>query len=103
MKVKIMQRSVYHKYAEIEIDVPNKIYKDYIKENGSNKNGEPYHDLQDYLLDNENDWTDDIDHQINNSEFVFGSGLYDIKGMEDAEADSELRYECKELKIGGHL
>ena len=29
MKVKIMQRSVYHKYAEIEIDVPNKIYKDY--------------------------------------------------------------------------
>ena len=37
MKVKIMQRSVYHKYAEVEIEVPNDIKDkdvlEYLQEN----------------------------------------------------------------------
>ena len=38
MKVKIMQRSVYHKYAEIEVEVPKDV------------------DVQEWLMDNEVNW-----------------------------------------------
>ena len=88
MKVKIMQRSVYHKYTEMEIEIPNNIKAE---------------NIQDYIMSIEEKWVDVLDNLINQTEFVFGSGLYDIEGMEDAEADSEWRYDCKELKIGGHL
>jgi len=88
MVVTIQQRSVYHKFAEIEINIPNYISED---------------EIVDYIHDNEDQWVDKIDHKINESEFVFGTGLYDIEGMEDAESDSEWRYDCKDLKTGGHL
>ena len=39
MKVKIMQRSVYHKYAEVEIEVPNLIDEE--------------SEVHQYLIDNE--------------------------------------------------
>jgi len=102
MKVKIMQRSVYHKYAEKEYEIDKKKYLEYLEENGKNENGEYYHDLQDYILDNEDVWVDDIDHEINKAEFVFGKGM-DSGGWTDKDQDSEWRYECEELKIGGHL
>ena len=91
MKVKIQQRSVYHKFAEIEIEIPDVVAPS------------DECDIQDYLYDNEHLWVDKIDHKINESEFVFGTGLYDIEGMDDAESDSEWRYDCPDLKIGGHL
>ena len=103
MKVKIMQRSVYHKYAEKEYEIDKKKYFEYLEKNGKNENGEYYHDLQDYILDNEDFWVYDMDHEINKAEFVHGTGLYDFNGMEDAESDSEWRYECEQLKEGGHL
>ena len=96
-----MQRSVYHKYAEKEYEIDKKKYLEYLEENGKNENGEYYHDLQDYILDNEDIWVDDMDHEINKAKLVFGTGLYDIEGMEDAEADCEWRYETE--KEGGHL
>ncbi len=37
MKVKIINRSVYHKYAEVEVEVPNDV-----------------EDIQEWLIENEN-------------------------------------------------
>jgi hypothetical protein len=87
MKAKILQRSVYYKVAEFEIELP--------------KNIDEY-DIQQYINDNEHLWVDKIDHKINESEFIFGLGL-DSGNWTDKEEESEWRYECDELNIGGHL
>ena len=97
MKVKIQQRQVYHKFAEIEIEINEDEFDHYRLDNGK------YTSIDEFIMHKEEDWIDDIENKLNESEFVFGSGLYDIEGMEDAEADSEWRYECDQLKIGGHL
>ena len=88
MKVKIQQRQVYHKFAEIEIEIPNNVDE---------------FDIQEYVNDNEHLWIDDIENKLNESEFVYGNGLDDYKGMNEPESETEWRYECDELKIGGHL
>lgn len=88
MKVKIQQRSVYHKFAEIEIEIPNDVDE---------------FDIQDYVKYNEHLWVDKMDKQMSESEFDFGSGLYDYEGMDETDSDSEWRYDCPDLKIGGHL
>lgn len=88
MKVKIEQRTVYHKFVELEIEIPDSVETDMIDE---------------HLLSIEDEWIDKIDHKLNEAEFVLGSGLYDHPGHSDAEVDHEWRYECKERKIGGHL
>ncbi len=88
MKVKIQQRQVYHKFAEIEIEIPNDVDE---------------FDIQDYVNDNEHLWIDDIENKLNESEFVYGNGLDDYKGMNESESETEWRFECEELKTGGHL
>lgn len=88
MKVTIQQRSVYHKYAEVEVEIPNNIKEDEISE---------------YLLTIEDKWIDEIDEKVHLSEYKFGSGIYDYDGMNDNTTDSEWRYDCEELKTGGHL
>jgi len=88
MKIKIQQRQVYHKFAEIEIKIPNDVDE---------------FDIQDYVNDNEHLWIDDIENKLNESEFVYGNGLDDYKGMNESESETEWRYECDELKTGGHL
>jgi uncharacterized protein YegJ (DUF2314 family) len=87
MKAKILQRSVYYKVAELEIELPKNIDE---------------FDIQQYINDNEHLWVDKIDHKINESEFIFGLGL-DSGSWTDKEEESEWRYECDELNIGGHL
>jgi len=84
MKVKIMQRSVYHKYAEVEVEVPNDV-----------------EDVQNYLVCNENLYVDKIDKAISEANFEYGSGVDDYRGMNEPQAESEWRYECD--GIGGHL
>lgn len=84
MKVKIMQRSVYHKYAEIEIEIPNDV-----------------EDVQQYLVYNENLYVDKIDEEMSESEYEYGSGVNDYTGMNEPESESEWRYEYE--GIGGHL
>jgi len=86
MKVKIQQRSVYHKFAEVEIDVPKDIKEE---------------DIQDYLDDNEHLYVDKIDKAISKAKYEYGFGLGD--GMEDEREESEWRYECEKLELGGHL
>ena len=90
MKVKIMQRSVYHKYAEVEIEIPN---------DWNDKDGvENYYDehINDYLHDNEPLYVDKIDKAISESGFEFGSGVEEYRGMCELEADSEWRYELED-------
>ncbi len=89
MKVKIMQRSVYHKYTEIEIEVPNLI--DYKSE------------IHDYLTNNEDLWADQMDAKFEESEYEFGSGVHDYEGMNESNSDSEWRFEIVGKQYGGHL
>ena len=100
MKVKIQQRSVYHKFAEVEIEIDKKDYQEYIKFNTAK--GKPWHDIQDYLIEHEDLYVDKIDEAIDKAEYIHGSGLYDYRGMDD-KSDSEWRFECEELELGGHL
>lgn len=97
MKVKILQRSVYYKTAEVEIDIDMNLYDHWRLDNGK------YADIGDYLIENEELWVDEIDQKLNESEFIFGFGMDDDKNWTDKSQESELRYECDELKIGGHL
>ena len=83
MKVKIQQRSVYHQFAEIEIEIPDDV-----------------NDIQYYLLNNEDRWVESLDDKANETCYIYGTGL-DLKGMEFPSADSEWRYETE--KEGGHL
>lgn len=94
MKVRIQNRSVYHKFAEVEIDIDKKKLKEYTDSGAS---------IVDYLFDHSNLYDDKIDQAMSKAEYVHGSGLYDFPGMDDAESDSEWRFECDELKMGGHL
>ena len=91
-----MQRSVYHKYAQVEVEVPN---------DWNNKDGvENYYDehLNDYLNDNEHLYVDKIDKAISESNLQYGSGVEEYRGMCEIEADSEWRYELED-GYGGHL
>ena len=88
MKVKIQQRTVYHKYAEVEVEIPNDI------------KGK---DIDTYLTDNDHIFTDKIDKAMDEAHYYFGSGVYEYDGMDEEGSESEWRYECKELDTGGHL
>jgi len=82
MKVKIQQRSVYHKFAEIEIDVPDTLTTETI---------------HDYLDDTK------IDEAMLKAEVEYGFGIECHNGMEEYGSESEWRFECEDLKTGGHL
>jgi len=107
MKVKIQQRSVYHKFAEVEIEIDKKDFEEYIKFNTSQ--GKKWHDIQDYLLENENLYVDKIDDAMSKASFEYGFGTSDDANdhnksdMNESDQESEWRFECDELKIGGHL
>ena len=97
MKVKIQQRQVYHKFAEIEIEIDEDEFDHYRLDNGK------YTSIDEFIIYKEEDWIDDIENKLNESEFVYGNGLDDYKGMNEPESETEWRYECEELKTGGHL
>ncbi len=86
MKVKIQNRSVYHKFAEVEVEIPDDVK-----------------DIQEWIIENEQTYIYEMDQSINESKYEFGSGVDDYKGMNEPESQSEWRYECEELKEGGHL
>ena len=86
MKVQISQKYIYHKVATVEIEIDKDEYKKYLSDNKG------YHFLDDYLLDHEELWVEKIDNAINKAELLFVD-----------ESEEELRYDCEELKTGGHL
>ena len=97
MKVRILQRSVYYKTAEVEIDINMDVYDHWRLDNGK------YADIGDYLIDNEYLWSDKIDEAISEAPLGFGLGMYDGANWTDKDQPSEWRYECDKLKTGGHL
>ena len=94
MKVRIQNRSVYHKFAEVEIDIDKKKLKEYTDSGAS---------IVDYLFDHSNLYDDKIDQVMSEANFEYGTGVNDYTGMNEPEAESEWRFECDELKMGGHL
>ena len=97
MKVKIQQRNVYHKFAEVEIEIPD---------DWNNKDGiENYYDehINDYLHDNEDLWADKVDEAMLKAEIEYGFGIDCHNGMEEYLEETEWRFECEDLKTGGHL
>ena len=103
MKVKIQQRSVYHKYAEVEIDIDNDVYDHWKLDNGK------YASIQDFLIENEDLYTDKIDDKMSKAPYEFGFGtdsdanLHNNSSMNESDSDSEWRYEVVGKKYGGHL
>ena len=93
MKVKIIQRSVYHKIAEVEIEVDADEYEHFKLDNGK------FTGMHDYLLENEHLYIDKIDEAMSETSLGYGHGMID--GMTDWKEESEWRYECE--GIGGHL
>jgi len=89
-KVKVMQRSVYHKYAEVEVEVPNDIKDD---------------DMQSWLVENEDLYNDEIDDKISKAKYEFGFGLDNDAGLDEKDSESEWRFEVltEGENYGGHL
>jgi hypothetical protein len=85
MKVRISTRAVYHKIAEVEIEIPN-----------MNPN-----EVDEYLNDNENIYIDAIDDKLSEAEYEFGFGT--DANFNEADQESEWRYDIKGMNYGGHL
>ena len=85
MKATILQRSVYYKTAEVEIEIPDNIRQS---------------EIQEYLMENECLWSDKLDQKMSEAEFEFGFGMDEGKWTEK-QSPSEWRFEVKEF--GGHL
>ena len=86
MKIKIGNLSVYHKFTEIETEIPE-------MDNGK---------INRYLFDNEELWIDKLDVETNKSTTQFTSGKGEYEGYDDG-SESETRYEVIGKKYGGHL
>ena len=78
MKVKLQQRSVYHKFVEIEVEVPDSV---------------EFNDIQEWLINNDQLWSDQIDQAMSEEPVQYGNGMEMYEGMNEVEADSEWRYE----------
>lgn len=97
MKVKIEARRVYHKFAEVEIEVCEDDFNDFKSDNGK------WTTLQDYLICKEELYNDKIEEVIAKADYEDGNGVYEHDGMNELESESEWRYECDEIHDGGHL
>lgn len=101
MKVKITKRVVFHKIADVTIDVPDNISKS---------------EMDEWLLMNENEWIFKVDRklgfmddEVNEVQEVngvkFGFGLGD--GMVDEDAEVEERFDILDENgksiYGGHI
>lgn len=88
MKVKVKQRAVYHKIAEVEIDIPDNIDLD---------------DVSEYLLENEHLFVERLDNKMSVSDYEYGFGMGIDADWTDENFPSETRYEIEDKKFGGHL
>ena len=117
MKVIISQRVVYHKYSEVEIEIDEDDFEDFELQNTFNQDeyfceaSDGTKGLDDYLMENAHLYDEQLNEAHDKAEYKTGTGLYDgsyfindiQEGMDDAESDWEIRYDCVELKTGGHL
>ncbi len=85
MKVKVQQRSVYHKFVELEVEVPDSV---------------EFNDIQEWLINNDQLWSDQIYQATLEAPIQFGNGVDDYDGMNELEDDSEWRFQCPVDKDG---
>jgi hypothetical protein len=88
-KVILSNRSVYHKYTEIEIDIPDNIKTE---------------DISEWIGSNSDTYADTLDHQLTNSPYEFGFGI--DGSMDEKDSESETRYDIvvdSKIITGGHL
>ncbi len=86
MKVKILQRNVYYKVAEIEIEIPDSVDE---------------FDVQDYVNEHEELWVEQLEDQMRATDYNYGFGMDTDYNWTDEDQPCEYRYEVD--KIGGHL
>jgi hypothetical protein len=84
--VRISSRTIYHKFCEIEIEIPKDLKED---------------EVADWLFENENKWTDDLSQANGEAILNFGFGLGD--GMDDKDEEHEMRYDIVGENYGGHI
>jgi hypothetical protein len=87
-KVIISQRSVYYKYAEVEVEIPE---------------GLDCNNIQEHLIENEHLYQNKIDKAIDKSEYKFGFGIDEFSGMNEQDSESEWRFDVVGENYGGHL
>jgi hypothetical protein len=87
-KVVISTRAVYHKYAEVTIEVPANIKDE---------------DVDEYLSNNDN-FSEELDQKLGEAEFETGFGLNE--NMNDFDEEHETRFDVYnskgEVTWGGH-
>ena len=87
-KVVISARVVYHKYADVTIDVP------------SNINDE---DIDAWITNNDN-FSEELDYKLSNATFEYGFGL--DGNMNDFDCENETRFDVYDtngtITYGGH-
>lgn len=86
--VVVTTRLVYHKIAEVSVQVPDEIKNE---------------DVASWLIDNEHLWEDEMQENIDFADAEFGFGFID--GLNDEMASSETRYDIytDDGIIGGHI
>jgi hypothetical protein len=98
-KAVVSERTVYHKFVKIEVEVPF-----YIKDS----------EVGEWLSDSRNEgWASQLVEAYANVEFEYGSGINDYTGMGEEGVSCETRYDVlkdvKEIEVeftqvfGGHL
>ena len=88
-KVTITERRVYHKVATIEIEIPDIIVR--------------RKQVDEWLLDNDEKWEQDLDEKFNDAELEWGTGVDEVPHMNEPQSDSETRYDVINENYGGHL
>ena len=88
MIVRVSQRRVYHKIAELEIVLPDNIKLD---------------DVSDYLIDNEHLFVDRLDNKMSACTYEYGFGMGIGADWTDQDQEVETRYDIESEKYGGHL
>lgn len=89
--VTIMNRSVYHKIAKIEINVPTSVNEE---------------DIIEWLYANEHLYTDKLADAMAEASLDFGFGLDADEGFDDYDTESETRFDFLDGdggSMGGHL
>ena len=85
-EVKISSRTIYHKYCEVYIEIPKDL---------------PANEISDWLFENENKWTDAISDANGSAQLEFGFGFGG--GMDDSNAEHEMRCDVVGENYGGHI
>jgi hypothetical protein len=85
-EVVISSRVVYHKYAEVHIDIPVDI---------------PLEEVSDWLFENENIFVDSLDQSLHEAKLEYGFGLGG--GMDEKDSENETRYDVINENYGGHI